>query len=156
MKDKPEWHNVHGIKDHELYGMNADVITKYGDIIDLPHPDSLKHKRMSLYNRAAQFAHFAALTGYEEAIAETGRQVSAKMVLSESQKEHLDRQLQELKNHLSEQELCITWFRKDENKTGGEYATSKGYVKKVDTIKRKIFLEDGEILEMDDIYEIEW
>ncbi|MBE6004945.1 MAG: YolD-like family protein [Lachnospiraceae bacterium] len=131
-------------------------MTKYGDIIDLQHPDSLKHKRMSLYNRAAQFAPFAALTGYEEAIEETGRQVSEKLILSESQKELLDRQLQELKKHLSEQELRITWFKKDEKKAGGEYITTKGYVKKVDTIKRKIFLEDGEILEMDDIYEIEW
>jgi hypothetical protein len=156
VKDKPEWHNVHGIKNYELYGHNADVMTKYGDIIDLQHPDSLKHKRMSLYNRAAQFAPFAALTGYEEAIEETGRQVSEKLILSESQKELLDRQLQELKKHLSEQELRITWFKKDEKKAGGEYITTKGYVKKVDTIKRKIFLEDGEILEMDDIYEIEW
>lgn len=156
MKDKPEWHNVHGIKNHELYGHNADVMTKYGDIIDLQHPDSLKHKRMSLYNRAAQFAPFAALTGYEEAIVETGRQVSEKMILSESQKELLDRQLQELKDHLSEQELCITWFKKDEKKAGGEYITTKGYVKKLDTMERKILLEDGQILKMDDIYEIGW
>lgn len=156
MKDKPEWHNVHGIKTHELYGHNADVMMKYGDIIDLQHPDSLKHKRMSLYNRAAQFAPFAALTGYEEAIVETGRQVSEKMILSESQKELLDRQLQELKDHLSEQELCITWFKKDEKKAGGEYITTKGYVKKLDTMERKILLEDGQILKMDDIYEIGW
>ena len=156
MKDKPEWHNVHEIKNHELYGHNADVMTKYGDIIDLQHPDSLKHKRMSLYNRAAQFAPFAALTGYEEAIVETGRQVSEKMILSESQKELLDRQLQELKDHLSEQELCITWFKKDEKKAGGEYITTKGYVKKLDTMERKILLEDGQILKMDDIYEIGW
>lgn len=156
MKDKPEWHNVHGIKTHELYGHNADVMMKYEDIIDLQHPDSLKHKRMSLYNRAAQFAPFAALTGYEEAIVETGRQVSEKMILSESQKELLDRQLQELKDHLSEQELCITWFKKDEKKAGGEYITTKGYVKKLDTMERKILLEDGQILKMDDIYEIGW
>ncbi|WP_242839393.1 YolD-like family protein [Oribacterium sp. P6A1] len=156
MKDKPEWHNVHGIKNHELYGHNTDVMTKYGDIIDLQHPDSLKHKRMSLYNRAAQFAPFAALTGYEEAIEETGRQVSEKMILSESQKELLDRQLQELKDHLSEQELCITWFKKDEKKAGGEYVTTKGYVKKIDILERKILMEDGQILKMDDIYEIGW
>ena len=157
MKDKPEWHNVHGIKNHELYGHNnTDVMTKYGDIIDLQHPDSLKHKRMSLYNRAAQFAPFAALTGYEEAIEETGRQVSEKLILSESQKELLDRQLQELKKHLSEQELRITWFKKDEKKAGGEYVTTKGYVKKIDILERKILMEDGQILKMDDIYEIGW
>lgn len=155
MNDKPEWHNVHGIKNHELYGLNTDVMTKYGDIIDLPHPDPLKHKRMSLYNRAAQFAPFAALTGYEEAIMETGRQVSEKLVLSETQKEHLDRQLQELKDHLSEKELCITWFKEDDKKAGGTYVRTKGYVKKIDAIKRKIIMKNGEILKMDDVYEIE-
>lgn len=154
MNDKPEWHNVHGIKDHELAGLNTDVMTKYGDIIDLQPPESLKHKRMSLYNRAAQFAPFAALTGYEEAIIETGRQVSEKLVLSETQKEHLDRQLQDLKDHLSEKELCITWFKKDDKKAGGAYVRTKGYVKKIDAIARKIIMEDGEVLKMDDVYEI--
>ncbi len=154
MNDKPEWHNVHGIKAHELYGLNIDVITKYGDIIDLQHPDSLKHKRMSLYNRAAQFAPFAALTGYEEAIMETGRQVSEKLILSESQKANLDWKLQELSSHLSEQELCITWFKKDEKKAGGEYVSTKGYVKKIDPIERRLILTDGQIIGMNDIYEI--
>ncbi|ETP73057.1 YolD-like protein [Lachnospiraceae bacterium JC7] len=154
MNDKPEWHNVHGIKAQELYGLNLDVITKYGDIIDLQHSESLKHKRMSLYSRAAQFAPFAALTGYEEAIMETGRLVSEKLVLSETQKEHLDQQLQELKDHLSEQELCITWFKADEKKAGGEYITTKGYVKRIDTIERKIIMADGQMISMDDVYEI--
>ena len=116
MNDKPEWNNVHGIKDQELYGLNTDVMNKYGDIIELQRPESLKHGRMSLYNRATQFAPFAALTGYEEAIMETGKQVSEKLILSETQKELLDRKLQEIKDHLSEQELCITWFKKDEKK----------------------------------------
>lgn len=155
MNDKPEWHNVHGIKDHELYGLNLDVMTKYGDIINLQHPESLKHKRMSLYNRAAQFAPFAALTGYEEAIIETGRLVSEKMILSETQKEHLDWQLQELKDRLPEKEVCITWFKKDEKKTGGEYVSTKGYVKKIYAIERRVIMADGQKIDMDDIYEIE-
>lgn len=43
---------------------------KYDDIIDLPRhePDEEKHPRMDIYNRAAQFAPFAALTGFEESI----------------------------------------------------------------------------------------
>ena len=56
---------------------------KYDDIINLPHPTSKKHPRMSLYARAAQFSPFAALTGHEAAIKETVRQTDAKQVLSE-------------------------------------------------------------------------
>lgn len=55
---------------------------KYDDIINLPHPTSKKHPRMSLYARAAQFSPFAALTGHEAAIKETVRQTDAKQVLS--------------------------------------------------------------------------
>ena len=51
---------------------------KYDDIINLPHHVSKRHPRMSLYNRAAQFAPFAALTGYEEAIAIVIRDTTAK------------------------------------------------------------------------------
>ena len=46
--------------------MNKD----YSDILNLPHPVSEKHPRMSLYDRAAQFSPFAALTGYDAAIEE--------------------------------------------------------------------------------------
>lgn len=46
---------------------------QYDDIINLPHPTSVKHPKMDLQDRAAQFSPFAALTGFEEAIEETGR-----------------------------------------------------------------------------------
>lgn len=48
-------------------------MSKYDDIINLPHHQSRKRAHMSLYDRAAQFAPFAALTGHEEAIEETAR-----------------------------------------------------------------------------------
>ena len=44
---------------------------KYDDIINMPHHVSKKHPQMSLYNRSAQFAPFAALTGYEDMVKET-------------------------------------------------------------------------------------
>ncbi len=56
---------------------------QYDDIIRLPHPDSPKHPRMSLYDRAAQFSPFAALTGHSAAIAETGRLTDQRMELDE-------------------------------------------------------------------------
>ena len=70
---------------------------KYDDIINLPHPTSKKHPRMSLYARAAQFSPFAALTGHEAAIKETVRQTDAKQVLSEEVIEELEKNLNPLK-----------------------------------------------------------
>ena len=66
---------------------------KYDDIINLPNPTSKKHPRMSLYDRAAQFSPFAALTGHEAAIKETVRQTDAKQVLSEEVIEELNKKL---------------------------------------------------------------
>ncbi len=59
----------------------SEVKGKYDDIIELPHPESEKHPRMSLYDRAAQFSPFAALTGHGEAVKETER-------LNEERMEH--------------------------------------------------------------------
>ncbi len=42
--------------------------TDYSTIINLPHYISVKHPQMSMQNRAAQFAPFSALSGYEEAV----------------------------------------------------------------------------------------
>ena len=50
--------------------MNMKYDRQYDDIINLPHHISKKHPQMSLYARSAQFAPFAALTGYEEAVKE--------------------------------------------------------------------------------------
>lgn len=50
---------------------------KYDDIIDLPHPTSKRHPRMSMADRAAQFAPFAALTGFGDVIEKTARRVNA-------------------------------------------------------------------------------
>ena len=53
----------------------APGLLPYADIILLPHPISRTHPQMSLHGRAAQFAPFAALTGYESVIAETANRV---------------------------------------------------------------------------------
>ena len=50
---------------------NNEIKTRYDDIINLPHPTSRKHPRMSMHDRAAQFSPFAALVGYGDAIKET-------------------------------------------------------------------------------------
>ena len=85
----------------------------YEDILFLEHPTSLRHPRMSVQNRAAQFAPFAALTGYEEALGETARQTSQRIVLDEDSKENLDRKLQWLLAHKEEQiKVQITLYRR--------------------------------------------
>ena len=48
-------------------------MSRYDDIINLPHHVSPTRQRMSMHDRAAQFAPFAALTGYEAAVGETAR-----------------------------------------------------------------------------------
>ncbi|MBO4661815.1 MAG: hypothetical protein J5630_03845 [Bacteroidaceae bacterium] len=50
-----------------------DTDLQYADIINLPHHVSARHPQMSMYQRAAQFAPFAALSGHSEAIRETAR-----------------------------------------------------------------------------------
>ncbi len=124
----------------------------YEDIIHLPHPVSRKHPRMSIENRAAQFAPFAALTGYGAAVDETARQTDEKAELDEDYKEQLDAKLQYLQTHLNEH-LCvdITYFQKDEKKKGGTYRSLTGVVKKIDVFGRKLFLENGESIRFDDI-----
>lgn len=124
----------------------------YEDIIHLPHPVSRKHPRMSIENRAAQFAPFVALTGYGAAVDETARQTDEKAELDEDYKEQLDAKLQYLRTHLNEH-LCvdITYFQKDEKKKGGTYRSLTGVVKKMDVFGRKLFLENEKSIRFDDI-----
>ena len=126
----------------------------YEDIIGLPHPVSRKHPQMSLENRAAQFAPFAALTGYEDAIEETGRLTDMRIDINEDRKEMLDEKLKALS--MSESPAVeITYFVPDLLKEGGSYSTLKGMIKRVDTFKRVIVMNDGISIPFDDLYEIE-
>lgn len=134
---------------------------KYDDIINLPHPVSKKHPQMSFKNRAAQFSPFAALTGYEGQIKEEARLTHEKIELSENEKAQLDQKFQIVKLRLSEHPyVSITHFTPDTHKTGGEYVTSTGAIKKINLYERKIILyaengvSDGCAIAVDDILEI--
>ena len=128
---------------------------KYDDIIHLSRPASGKRARMSNYDRAAQFSPFAALTGFEDAIEETGRLTDRKIELDEGGKELLDLQMQKV---LAALETCprvqITWFRYDERKAGGSYVTTTGCVKRIDTYTGKILLTDGQAIPLEAVYAI--
>lgn len=116
---------------------------KYDDIINLPHHVSKTRPRMSLEQRSAQFAPFAALTGYEEEISETGRLTTDRIELNEEAKQLLDRTLQAIANKISTQPaVTITYFVPDIKKDGGAYITVSGNIKKIDKYKNIIVLTD--------------
>ena len=108
---------------------------KYDDIIDLPHPTSPRHPRMSLTDRAAQFSPFSALVGYEDAIAESGRLTGAEQITEENEKELLDRKLRYLHDHPGEK-ITVTYFKPDERKEGGTYLQAETVALGVDPIKQ--------------------
>ena len=127
----------------------------YEDIINLPHYEPKKHPRMSSYNRAAQFAPFAALTGYEEQVKETARLTDKRVEIDEGLRNLINSKLQIIdRNIKSKPEVTITYFVKDKKKNGGYYTTIKGNAKKVDSIKEIIVLSDKTKIDMKDILTI--
>lgn len=128
---------------------------KYDDIINLPHHISKKHPQMSLEARAAQFAPFAALTGYDDAVKETARLTNERIDLDEEAKMMLDAKLQVIREQLSEKPLVtITYFVPDAKKDGGKYVTINGNVKKIDDYKHLIILDNSVEITIDEIIDI--
>lgn len=116
---------------------------KYDDIINLPHHVSKKHPRMSLENRSAQFAPFAALTGYEDEIEETGRITDRKIDISDEVRNILDEKIKKIQTKIyTEPKVTITYFIPDTKKQGGSYKTITSNVIKIDKYKQLIILKD--------------
>ena len=129
---------------------------KYEDIINLPHHVSTTRPQMSMMDRAAQFSPFAALTGYDAAIKETGRLTDEKIEIDEEALTALNMRYQLLIDALDEEpEVEITYFKPDERKAGGEYVTATGAVIKVDDFERLITMQDGTKIPMDDVLSID-
>lgn len=130
-------------------------MSKYDDIIDLPHHQSKSRPHMPVSDRAAQFAPFAALTGYGDAINETERLTDQRIELSESQIAELDWRMGELLSRIDEKpRITVTYFIADERKTGGKYVTCSGVLNKFDESNRILYLEDGTKIPLKDIIEI--
>lgn len=116
----------------------------YEDIINLPHHVSAVHPPMPMEVRAAQFSPFAALTGYGEAIRETGRLTEEKMELEEDEAGDLDRKLRILQERIEDgPEVSVTYFQPDARKSGGAYMTVTGRIRKIDIFHRVLAMEDG-------------
>ena len=129
---------------------------KYDDIINLPHHVSPTRPQMSMIDRAAQFSPFAALTGYEDAILETGRLTDARAELTEDELDALNAKYQLLMDTIGTGiEVNITYFKQDDRKAGGAYLTERDVVKKVDTYNRRILMRNGTCIPMDDIFDID-
>ncbi len=135
--------------------MKQPETNKYQDIIHLSRPRSQRHPPMSAHDRAGQFSPFAALTGFETAIAETQRLTDSRIILEEGAKELLDQRMQEILERIETQPMVqILWFRYDPRKTGGEYITHTGRVKKVDTYNRQMLFTDGSAIPLEEIFSI--
>ena len=134
-------------------GIKRDDMNNYDDIINLPYRKSTKRPRMEIINRAAQFAPFSALTGYETAVKETARLTDKKIELDEYMKEEINLKLQSLL--ISEDnQVKITYFVPDKRKSGGKYETKIGTVAKIKDFERTIVFSDKTEIPIEDILEI--
>ena len=124
-----------------------DIQRRYGDILDHPYPFPLRHARMPVEDRAAQFASFAALNGYEEAVEEEARLTEREVDLDEGVREAINETLVEAEEQLMRGEavrLSVTWFQPDARKEGGSYRTAAGRLKKIDHYRQVLWLAEIE------------
>ena len=135
----------------------------YADILTLPHHKASNRPQMSMHDRAAQFSPFAALTGFDDVIAETGRRTDQKIELSESQMTLLNQKLNLIDDAVQDgyhPMVTVVYFVPDAKKEGGSYQEYTGKVRQVDSAERKlVFLaanerSAGKEISIDDILEI--
>lgn len=131
-------------------------LNRYEDIIDLQYRGSVTRPRMPRIARAAQFAPFAALTGYEAAVKEAARLTQERVELDESRKATLDDKLKLIMEQRDERpEVTITYFAPDERKAGGAYMDITGKIRNVDQYKHIVIMEDKTGIPIEQIYEVE-
>lgn len=131
------------------------IDNRYDDIIGLEHPEPKRHMRMSEADRAAQFAPFAALTGFGAVITESGRLTAEKLELDEMQRASLNEAMASIIEAFPERTAVeVTFFVKDRRKSGGEYRSMAGRVKNIDGAERVLVFEDGTRISLDDIYSL--
>ncbi len=132
----------------------------YADILHLPHHQAADRPHMSMLNRAAQFSPYAALVGFDDVIAETGRLTDQKAELSEAETELLDQKLTLIDGAVRagrHPAVSVTYFVSDPRKQGGSYETYMGNVRNIDTARRTVvFLSEngcarGKVIRIDDI-----
>lgn len=134
----------------------SDARIEYADIIDMPHHQSTKRQHMSLHDRAAQFAPFAALRGYDDEIIETARTTDARTELSAEEIEELNDKLNILISDIKQKpKVAITYFVPDDKKSGGAYITAKGNLRRIDDVEKVLIFTDEKKIKIEDIYDID-
>ena len=129
--------------------------TPYDDIIHLPHHVSQNHPQMPLRDRAAQFAPFSALTGYEAAVGETARLTAERRELDPQEAEELNRRLSELAARLQDcPEVTVEYFVPDDRKAGGAFVSVTGRVRHISVPERTLVMEDGTVIPLDDVVSV--
>jgi hypothetical protein len=129
----------------------------YSDIINLPHHVSRNHPQMPMEARAAQFAPFAALTGYDAVIHETARLTDKQVELEEYDNDRLNRIFLELMDSLEKHPMVtVSYFKPDEHKAGGAYMTVSGKLKKIDTYEQIMKMEDGTVIPIGSIMDLQF
>lgn len=131
--------------------MDSPDISKYADIINLPHPTSKRHPRMDAINRAAQFSPFAALTGYDAAIRESSRFTGKRRILCDEEKARISEKLQILSKSEDRNTITVLHFVKDALKDGGVYVETVGEFDRVDKDRAEVVLTDGTCIPIESI-----
>ena len=130
---------------------------KYAAIVHMPHPTSATRPRMSLSRRAAQFAPFAALTGFEAMVEETARRTEAVVYLDEGEIAAIDRCLRVLKAEITgKPPVVVRFFRPDGRKAGGSFEIRRDRVVKIDEPLQEMMLQSGEIIQFQHIIQLMW
>lgn len=131
-------------------------MSRYNDIITLPHHVSINHPQMSMHDRATQFAPFSALVGYNDAVAEATRQTEKRPELDEQEQREINAILCTLAERSQDhQKVRIRFFVPDKRKADGIIVDVKSVIKKLVTTDKIIVLNDGTVIPISDLIEIE-
>ena len=129
----------------------------YDDIKHLTRPQYDDLNPMSMHDRSAQFSPFAALVGYDDAVAETSRLTDSKVELTEDEMSELNANLNRLLDSLDEQQqISVTYFVPDEKKSGGKYVEKQGVVRIFDSYSQELVFKDRIRINIQDIIKIEF
>lgn len=130
--------------------------SNYQDIINLPHHQSAGRAHMSLHDRAAQFAPFAALRGYDDEISETARLTDRQLELNDEHIESINQQIHLIIENIKSVPMAkITYFVPDDKKEGGKYITIEANIRRIDEVQKQIILVTGESIEISKLSSIE-
>ena len=129
---------------------------RYDNMFDMERPRYEDLPPMSMHDRAAQFSPFAALTGFDAAIAETARLTDPKVTAAEDLVNEIDQVILDIRERLKKGSVLVRvdYFIPDERKAGGRYVQKTAEVKRLDDYNNSIVFTDGSFVRVTDIREL--